>query len=263
LVLGDAGPVWFAWVVAAENAVAALALAYTWRKHGRWPGAWQWQRRSALSMLKVSWPLAASGLSIGLYMRLDQVLVRIYLGDAQLGLYAVAVRIAELWFFVPMAVGAAAFPQLVGLRAEKGEAAFEAGLVKLFRALVYGGLAAALLIAAVGPWAVRLLYGPAYAGCAPVLVVLAWSGIFVGLGIAKEHWLILKGLAGFSFASTLGGAALNLVLNLLWLPRFGAVGTAYATVCSQATASMFVLSVHPRTRRVFWLQVRAFAPWGA
>jgi PST family polysaccharide transporter len=260
LIVSGKGLIWFAWALSLESAVGAFALGLAWRFRGHSRKPWSWSARLARSLFKSSWPLALTGLSVALYMRLDQVLVRAYLGDKQLGLYSVSVRFAELWYFMPMAVCAAAYPQLLALHKAKGAAAFEAGLSKLFRSLVLLGLAAGAFLSFAGPFIIGRLYGADYAPASVTLAILAWAGIFVGLGIAREQWLILNGMAKFSFATTLGGAVLNLILNLWWLPRFGAPGAAWATLAAQAASTMILLALHPRTRPLFRLQLRAFWP---
>lgn len=59
----------------------------------------------ARKMLQQSWYLILSGLMITLYMRLDQVMLG-YMMDTkdELGIYSASARIAEMWYFVPMAV---------------------------------------------------------------------------------------------------------------------------------------------------------------
>lgn len=79
-----------------------------------------------------------------------------------------------------------------------------------------------------------LLFGEPYAGAATALRVL-WLA-FVGLVINRHH---LDLLVAFhrqrrALAATAAGAAVNVALDLLAIPRWGAVGAAGATVVAEA-----------------------------
>jgi O-antigen/teichoic acid export membrane protein len=51
--------------------------------------------------------------------------------------------------------------------------------------------------------------------------------------------------------SQVGGALTNLVLNLILIPDFGAIGAAYATLFSYFTASIVSLLFFNHTRSLF------------
>lgn len=64
-----------------------------------------------------SWYLIISGLMITLYMRLDQVMLGyMFPNKGVLGIYSAAVRIAEMWYFVPMAVITSFRPVIMSTR---------------------------------------------------------------------------------------------------------------------------------------------------
>ena len=79
---------------------------------------------------------------------------------------------------------------------------------------------------------VTLLYGRAYQESAPILSILIWSGITVSFGCAWSNWMLLENRTKMMFAVQVTTAAINLVLNLILIPRFGIVGSAYATLIS-------------------------------
>lgn len=101
---------------------------------------------------------------------------------------------------------------------------------------------------------VTLLFGTVYQQAGSVLAVHIWAGIFVFLGVASGRWFLIEGLQRYSFYRTLFGAAVNVGLNLILIPKFGVIGAAWATVVSQACASMFFNVFNSKTRPVFLMQ---------
>ena len=56
---------------------------------------------------------------------------------------------------------------------------------------------------------------------------------------------------------TFTAAALKIGLNLLLIPRFGAVGAAYASLCAYAYSGWLANALYARTRPLFRLQLEA------
>ncbi|MDQ6984418.1 MAG: flippase, partial [Ghiorsea sp.] len=58
---------------------------------------YHFDKNEAYLLLKQSWPLIIWGLALQTYMRIDQIMINKYLGNTEVGFYAVAVRLTELW----------------------------------------------------------------------------------------------------------------------------------------------------------------------
>jgi PST family polysaccharide transporter len=48
-----------------------------------------------------------------LYMRIDQIMLGQMVGNETVGIYSAAVRITEVWYFIPMAIVASVFPSII------------------------------------------------------------------------------------------------------------------------------------------------------
>jgi O-antigen/teichoic acid export membrane protein len=119
------------------------------------------------------------------------------------------------------------------------QAKLEGGALTLARIATYayaGFAAAALAVAALGPDLLRLMTpnNPAFRAAAPIIPVVALAyllhGVFlltsVGIGIARQ--------ARYYPMVTAAAAVANVGANLVLIPRFGAMGAAWATVLAYA-----------------------------
>jgi PST family polysaccharide transporter len=106
-------------------------------------------------------------------------------------------------------------------------------------------------------WLIELVYGKAYEGAGPLLAVYVLSGIFVMIGHAREYWIATENLMRFSLYSSIVGAVINILLNLILIPKFGPIGAAYATLSALIAGSYLVNMVSSRTRPVFYMQTSA------
>ena len=248
----------FVWASLAEVVLTAggLLAVYAWQ--GGRLGAWRVDSRRARALLRDSWPLVFSSLAIMFYMRIDQVMLGQFLGDREVGVYSAAVKVSEIWYFIPGVIVSSVFPLI--LASEKLDlAVYHHRLRMLFGLMTVLSLAVAGAITAVAPALMRLLYGEAYAGAIPVLDIHIWGLLFVGWGVVGNSWYLSKNLQRLVLARTVFGALANVLGNLLLIPRHGMAGAAVATLASQALASWLLDFIDPRTRDVFWLKTHSLA----
>jgi len=256
LILTDSSLVAFAWVAIAEAACVAAGIELAARRLGRPRKSPAPDRSLRNELIRGALPLLLSGLAIALYMRIDVVMLRSIAGVEAAGVYAAAVRISELWYFVPVALASSLLPAILRSRAE-GPAVYERRLQQFYD--LNAGLA--LLVAAgtaliAGPlvgWA----YGPAFAAAAPVLRWHAWASVFVFIGVVRGQFLANENLGWFYFAATSVGGGLNVLLNLWLIPRSGPLGAAQATLISYAAAAWLSSWFHPAVRATAMMQSRA------
>ena len=237
LVLSGASLAAIAAATAVEALLAALLLVLA---HTRYSNAgiltWRWDTNWFRRLLTGSAPMVLSGVVLMVYLRIDQVMLGALASQAEVGLYAAAVRISEVWYFVPSAIVSSVFPGLVALRNTDPEQ-FERKLQQLYNLLAFLGYAVALPVTFIAPWLVRLLFGSAYQAAAPLLAVLIWAGLFANLSVVRNaHFIALDWGRSLLWATSLGATA-NVLLNLLLIPRYGALGAAIATCLSYWVAA--------------------------
>lgn len=256
LIVNEAPVTAFAWVIAGEMGLGAAGFWMIARRAGlRMPGTaacGATMRR----LLVEAWPLMFASLAIVVYMKIDEVMLRQLAGPAAVGIYAAAAKLSEVWYFLPIALASSVLPALV--RAQQNDAV-EYGrrqqqYYDLSAAVAYG---LSVPIALLAPWIVRLAYGEEFAAAGPILAVHIWSSVFVFLGVARGQWLVNEGLQGFYLAATAAGAVANVGLNFIFIPRWGGLGAAWATVISYALAAWLASYFHPSVRATAAMQTRA------
>jgi len=215
----------------------------------------------AKQLLGDSWPLIFSGLVVMIYMRIDQIMIKEMMGNRAVGIYSVAVRLSEVWYFVPMVITASVFPSIVNAK-KKNEALYYARLQRLYSLMVAIAVAVAVPTTFIGDWLVVSLYGEEYRLAGDVLKINIWAGIFVFLGVASGSWLANENLQYLDFFRTFSGAVANVLLNLVLIPAHGLIGAAVATVISYMIAGFLFDVFNGRTRQLFLMKVAAFGMKG-
>ncbi|MBD0261875.1 MAG: polysaccharide biosynthesis C-terminal domain-containing protein, partial [Tolypothrix sp. Co-bin9] len=88
-----------------------------------------------------------------------------------------------------------------------------------------------------------------------------WTSLFVFMGVATSPWFIAEGLNHVSLGKTLLGAILNVILNLLLIPKYAGLGAAIATIISQAVAAFLSNGIDKRTQKLFKIQIQSILPF--
>ena len=207
-------------------------------------------RTTAVELLKESWPYILSGLLVTIYMRIDMIMIKELMSDASVGEYAAAVRISEAWYFIPVIIVGSLYPAIVNAK-KLSEKLYLERLSSLYCLMFYMAVAVSIASSLLSGMFVQALFGSAFSQASNVLMIHVWASIFVFVGVASDKWLLTEGLQIYSAINALLGAALNVALNLVLIPRIGIIGAAWATLISYAFSGYVCLAIWPKTRRNF------------
>jgi O-antigen/teichoic acid export membrane protein len=210
-----------------------LGYAYYWcRKSKLAPGHARVDLVRPLVRYGVAQIAALTPATVNAY--LDQLLLSQLVPPADLGRYAIAVSITMIPVPLVSAIGNVAFPRLAARRAVSADGR------RLQRGAVVVSLVAAsailLPIAAIAPWLIPEVFGPAYRGAVPLLWILTPGGIFLACsGVAGD---LLRGLGQPGLVATAQGlaAVFTVILLVALVPSMGVAAAAIASTVSYGVA---------------------------
>lgn len=238
--------------ICSATVLVIIYYHYTHQHISNWKVNFQLVKQS----IQDSWPLFFSGISIILYMRLDQIMLGQMLDYESVGIYSAATRISEIWYFIPVIIVASANPYLIALQTSN-EKEYIKKLQFISSILIALSLAIAIFFTMASHFIIHLLYGEQYQSAAHILIIHIWTGIFVSFGIIGNQWLITKGFYSYQLHRTLLGLVINIFFNLILIPSLGGVGAALATLLAQASSTMFFDLFNPKTRLIFYLKLKS------
>jgi PST family polysaccharide transporter len=256
LVLLGASVIAFGYASLVELVLAALFLAYAYRHNRLAIRNWTFERKLALRLMHDGWPLIVSSVAISLYMRIDQVMIGQMLNDREVGIYSAAVRVSEMWYFVPMAVVSTLLPAIIESR-RYGDVVYNKRVGNLYSLMAWSGIAVGIVFAFMSPRVIQILYGAAFADAQSVLRIHIWAGVPVALGVAYSTVLTAENAQVITLYATLIGAGANIFLNLVLIPTHGARGAAMATLVSYWLVVLSTL-LFERSRRTGLAILKSF-----
>lgn len=256
LILSEGVLLDFAVVAVVEMALTAVGIQLVARRLGLRVTLAAARGRTMVALLRESWPLLIASLAVVVYMKIDEVMLRHLAGTAAVGIYSAAVRLSEIWYFLPLALASSLLPALLRARAQ-GASVYALRMQQYYDASAALAYALSVPVALMAPAIVKIAYGEPFVAAGPILAVHIWASVFVFLGVARGQWLVNERLPGFYLVTTLVGAVVNVVLNLIAIPRWGGLGAAWSTLIAYGVAAWLMSFCHASVRPAALMQTRA------
>ncbi len=227
----DKGIIYFALILLLESILYGLFFVVAYQYHFKKLKSWTFDGPTMKVLFATSWPLMLSTVSIMIYARIDQVMLRHYIDTTAVGIYDAAVRLSDVWYIIPNVILGALFPAIINAQKVSPE---------LFRKRIH--LCALLLIGLnlliilptylLAPYIIDLLFGKEYIGTSEVLSIYIWSLIGFSLGQLINTYLIAQNYIYIYLYSSVVTVLVNIYLNTIFIPLYGVNGAALATLIS-------------------------------
>ncbi len=216
------------------SAVAPLAIFQLYRRV-----QWAWDWTLAKSMLKFGYPFIFIDVARWIFTSLDRWMLAEFADATEVGLYSMAFKLSTVLIFMISAFSMAWTPH--ALKASLDDPNHRQLYSRCLTLWLFSLTSVAMLIHLFGRECLMLLTPPAYWPAAELLPYVS-----TGLALFGTTYVTIIGMMISKKTQQLtlvawGVAGLNIVLNLLLTPRFGAVGSAASTLVTYSVLSAYYL----------------------
>lgn len=242
----------FAWASMIETALAGGALIIAFIANGNSTMALRIQWSVARRLLSHSWPLAMSGMFVLLTMQLDKIILGELSGNSEVGLYGVATQLSSIWYMVPMIIGSSIAPSIARAHAT-GDLNYTNNLQTVYTILSRIAVLTAIAVFFFSDPVIGLLFGAEYQRAAPVLAIHIWGGVFIFHVSIRTRVLIAEGRQRYITAIAALTLLSNVLLTIILVRNYGALGAAYASLISWWLCAMVFPAIWPETRQSIYM----------
>jgi O-antigen/teichoic acid export membrane protein len=179
-----------------------------------------------------------------LYFRLDIVMLQLLTVEKVVGFYSAAYKLFEVAVILPHSLMLVLFPTLVEefhTDRSKFQNTYKKAMV--IYSLIGGSIA--LLLWGFSHAIIGLIYGDKFFPSIGILEILAWAIFLFFINYLLSNILITSGRERANSWNLAGATVLNIILNLSWIPKYGAIGAAWATLFCEVVL-IVVLSLQIR-----------------
>ena len=202
--------------------------------------------RMLLKLLRYSLPLAPAVALAWVVSVGDRYAIVHYIGLDASGMYAAVTRLAQVTHLVVQPILFVLFPVIARLWDQQGKKRAGKYLSDATRWYALLALPATAGLAAVGSFAVQVIAGGVFDASTLLIALLAFSELLVGISSIYILVLYLEEKTWIQPLLFLVIGAINLGLNLLWIPNLGTLGAAISTCLCRCLQVSVVLIIARR-----------------
>ena len=213
-----------------------------------------------LFFIKESFPLLLSGAAIIIYQRIDQVMIGNMLDKKEVGYFATAGKFVDLILFLPSVLVQTVTPMLIREK-ESNCVCYEMKKRTFVSVITWISFIMALLVSIFAYWMIMYTYGEKYAMAIPVLQIMAFKAVGMALSATGGQIIIIENMQKWAFVRNILGCFLCVILNYLFIPRYGIIGSAIVTIVTVFFTGCISNILIPSYRNILRLQIYAIF-WG-
>lgn len=241
IILLDKGVIWLMVVYVFDFVWQLIAYINIYNKKGLKIINWKFNKDLAKKILKNSWPLMLAIAAGYIYLKVDQVMIGSMLGKYEVGLYAAAVKLTEVWYFIPSIICVSLFPAIIN--AKKSDIRmYNSRLKNLYILMFVSSIIIAIFMTLLAKPIIYILFGGGYLESVSILKIYIWSSIGLFLGTAINQYLIAENLVKTIFTLNLLTMIVNIGLNFVFISKFGLLGAAWSTLISYSIIPLIIFS---------------------
>lgn len=197
---------------------------------------WQWNTNLWKKMLRYSYPIVIAGLAYAINENLDKWLIGTLIDKDTEGLYAAAYKLAIFMNLYIMAFRLGAEPLFFNISDDKDAPKNYARIMTYF--VMVGSLALMGIVLFMDIF--KHFINPAYWEALNIVPIVLLANLFLGMYHNLSIWYKLIDKTKFGMYFSIVGAILTIAINIIFLPKYGYMVAAYATLIAYGT--MMIIS---------------------
>ena len=181
-----------------------------------------------------------SSLMVTIFAQTDKIMIKLMIGESEVGYYSAAVTCAGLTSFVFSAVIDSMRPSIFVNKKIGNESAYETGIARTYCVVIYFAAIQSVFMAVFSEFIINFLYGADYTPAIAALRIVVWYTTFSYIGGVRNIWILGENKQKYLWILNLGGAVANVLLNYILIPIMGINGAAIASLFTQIFTNIFM-----------------------
>jgi len=161
------------------------------------------------------------------------------IGTEAVGYYASALRIAELWYMIPIIINQTVFPYFIEL-SEKNYDRFMEKTGVYYKWMIWVAVILTSLLYFGSDEIIILLYGEDYRSSIEYFSLMVLGIPVVFFSIIKGPWTLVNNRQSFNSLYTIIGAVINVSMNYIFIKILGGIGAIYSTIIAQVFVNIIL-----------------------
>lgn len=209
--------------------------------------AWKVNKEFGRKLLMTSFPLMISSAAMIVYQRIDQVMISKMLDNEQLGYFSTAASFMGVVTFIPVIMVQTISPILVRHK-KMSEQVYQKEAQRMMNVTVWLTVIASCILSLLSYFIIRYTYGMEYLAAVPTMQILAFKAVGIALTSTGGQLIVIENIHQVAFIRNILSCFLCVICNYFFIPRWGIIGSAWATIITVmftgSLANIFIPRYH-------------------
>lgn len=252
---------WFIVATMFDTVLVASGYCISYKRTVGKMSNWRYDSSIIPFYLKESFPLVLSGAAVIIYQRIDQVMIGNMIDKESVGYFATAGKFLDLILFLPMVLTQTITPLLVKAK-ERDREEYESKKQQFVSIVVWVAILLSVFVSLFAYWLIHFTYGDKYLLAVPILQIMAFKTVGMALSSSSGQIIIMERIQKWAFIRNIIGCLICVGFNLLLIPRFGVIGSAWVTILTVAFTGCLANIFIPPYHKIMKIQLNAlFLGW--
>lgn len=248
----------FAFIISGVVDVVFVCIGYIYLYNNQIGSFKKWKYNVLLAkkLLYESLPLFLSAIAVVVYQQIDQIIIGNILTKTEVGYYSTAVKITDLFFFLPVILVQTITPFLVRLK-ERDLENYLFVREKFVGLIVWVSVIISVFVSFLSSELIHLTFGNKYVMSIPVLEILIWKTVLMALSATSGQVIIIDGIQKYAVYRNIIGSLFCVIMNILLVPNCGIIGAAYISLITLLITSFLANLIIPPYYSIIKMQINA------
>ncbi len=220
--------------------------------------SFRFKNETAYKLIKMSYPFIFSAILVTIYGQVDKWMLNSMIGKSAVAYYSVSLTLAGAISIIPQALIEGFRPDIMAVRNSNVEK-YKRRLMQLYCLVFWLCIAYCVFVTIFAKVIILTLYGDKYLPAVSSLSLIVWYTSFSYFGAINNMYMVAENKIKWVQVITLVGAIVNVFLNYLFIPIWGIVGAALASLTTQIITNFILLAIIPQLRENFFIILKGIS----
>ena len=217
--------------------------------------SWTFDKSYFKFLFKSNWPLIIIVIVGAIYSRVNIFMISKLLGDKEVGIYGVALRLTDVFYSIPEILITSLFPAIMAAKISS-MVEYEKRIKSFLRLLVTPFILVSFLTYLLGPWFINTFLGAQFAASSFILIILIWTIPLNVFYVVTMRYLTVENFIFKSMLRPLIALILIIIFNYLFFMKFQSLEAfAYSNILAYFIAFFLMDVIFSDSRRLFLMKI--------
>lgn len=245
--------------ILAGSVINFLIISYLFKKNYGKINKLSFDKDLSIKIARDSLPLALAAVAYIVYTKSDQIMIGYMLNTSEVGIYSISNKLISVGLLLMIPIQSSIFPKMHSMYLHSRES-YNKLYIRISSLMTCISILIVVFSYTLLPTIFKILFNETYYKSIHVFQIQVFGLVFMYNALLRSSHFTIICKTKIMLFSQVFAAFLNVGINYLLVPTYGAIGASFSTVVTQCIALLFSNYFFEDGKEVFRYQIKAFNP---